>query len=226
MAGACKVCGARETELCRYCGRAVCADHVRPSNHRCTGPRTAPPPGHSPGTVATDDHDPIRTAALVLIATLVVAMAVIGGVSLSPMADTPAGPDETRVARLVHEFVNEERQERGLYALAWNETLARVARDHSERMAREDYFGHGPESLSERYERYGLDCPGGENIYATPTVGAVDERTLARRTVDAWIASPGHRESLLKKRFTVEGVGVAVKRENGRTTVYVTENFC
>lgn len=226
MVGTCELCSTTETELCRYCGSAVCAEHERPSAHRCTGPRTAPSSDRSPVTATPDANDPIRTAALVLIATVVVAMAIISGVSLLPVADTPAGPNETKVARLVHQFVNEERQERGLHALAWNETLARVARDHSERMAREDYFSHGPEPLFERYERYGLGCPGGENIYATPTVGAVNEWTLARRTVDAWLTSSGHRESLLKKRFTVEGVGVTVEREASQVTVYVTENFC
>lgn len=174
-------------------------------------------------------RDPVRTGATLVLATVAVAAAVLLATSLSPVAGTgPAdGPNATRVEQLVHRFANDERRERGLAPLARDPALARVARNHSAWMARTETVGHGEEPLADRYARYGLVCEGGENVYAVATVGApYDERSLARRAVDAWIDSPGHRENLLAERFEVHGVGVATAGAAGRTTVYVTQDFC
>lgn len=221
---ACEACGAAATDPCRYCGRPVCADHRRPSRHACTGPGYAP---STPDRGADADRgtDPVRAGAALLGATLLVAAAVLLATALAPAAG-PATLDETRTEQLVHELVNEERRARGLGPLDRDATLARMAADHSARMAREGSVGHGPGSLSDRYDRYGLDCHGGENVYATTVVGDYGERAVARRTVDAWLASPGHRETLLKERFTAHGVGVATVHRDGRTTVYVTQDLC
>lgn len=224
----CPVCEADDTEPCPYCDRPVCETHRRPSRHACTGPPTAPGSPHG-GADADRGRDPIRDGIALVLATLLVAIAVLVAASFAPVGGTPpdSGPDETRIETAVHEFVNDERRARGLAPLTQNATLARMARDHSERMARESTFGHGEEPLAARYDRYGLDCPGGENIYAIAAVGApYDERALARRTVDAWLGSAGHSENLLRERFRAHGIGVATARAPGRTTVYVTQDLC
>jgi len=220
-------CGTAAPARCRYCERPVCADHERPATHACTGPRTVPAESAS---APDSGRTAVRVGGLLLLGTLVVAVLVIGAASLDP-AQTSGGErlDESRLATLVHERVDAERRERGVGGVAWNESLAGVARAHSADMAEHGYVGHerdGP--LFERYAAAGLSCPGGENVYAVSTVGvgADAERALARRTVDAWLDSPGHRETLLKERFTQHGVGDVVASERGRATVYVTEEFC
>lgn len=222
------VCGTETGTRCRYCERPVCPDHARPSGHECTGPRTAPAAPAS--TPEERGIDPVRAGTALLVGTLVVAVAVIGVASLGPAQASGGELNETRLALLVHAEVDAARRDRGVGGVTWNESLAEVARAHSADMAEHDYVGHyrdGP--LFERYAAAGLSCPGGENVYAVRTVGiasADTERALARRTVAAWLDSPGHRETLLKERFDQHGVGVALDREDGRTTVYVTEEFC
>lgn len=226
----CAACGTRASASCRYCGRPVCPDHERPGAHGCTGPGYAPPVPDR-GADADRGVDPARVLA-VLAVTLVVAVLVAAALSpVGPVAPStahqPEPLDETQVERLVHRMVNDERRARDRGPLAYGDTLARVAAAHSADMAREGYVGHGDEPLAERYDRFGLECHGGENVYAVTTLdGVYSERALARRTVDAWIDSEGHRENLLRERFDAHGVGVAVAREDGRLTVYVTENFC
>lgn len=224
----CTVCGADGTDPCPYCARAVCPDHRRVSRHACTGPPTGPATPHG-GADADRGRDPIRAGIALVGLTVVLATTVLVATSLAPATGVgPAGgPNETAIETFVHAFANEERRASGLAPLDRNATLDRMAHDHSTRMARESTFGHGDEPLGARYERYGLACLGAENIYAVATVGApYDERALARRTVEAWMESAGHRENLLGDRFTAHGIGVAVARAPGRTTVYVTQDFC
>ncbi len=142
--------------------------------------------------------------------------------------------------RLVHEAVNEERQAQGLSRVDFDPELAAIARYHSRDMAREDYFAHvSPEgeTLSDRYGLFGYDCyistgaltytKGGENIYYTSFVGtSYTETEIAERTVTGWMESPSHRENLLRSYWEQEGIGVWVQEEDGRTHVYVTQNFC
>lgn len=223
----CAVCGNDTGTACRYCDRPVCADHEDPGAHRCAGPRTAP--ATAPDTVGAGERDPVRLGAFALATTMILAVAIVVTVSAGPAGLAADDDIETaRLAALVADLANEERTARGLEPLVWNETLADMAGAHSTDMASKGYFGHvGNSTVRQRYERAGLTCLGGENIYRTVAVGTTgSERTLARRTVRAWLDSQGHRATLLGERFRSQGVGVAVIRSGSRTTLYVTQNVC
>ena len=189
-------------------------------------------------------HDllrPSRSGARLAVATLLVLSAALLAVAVTgPTNDAPGGavvasadgeaserPNETRVERLVAERANDERRERGLDPLAYDRTLARVGASHSDDMRERGFVGHenpDGEGLRERYAAFGLDCPGGENVYHSPTGGlARSPGALADHVVDAWMDSEGHREAVLRPRFARQGVGVAVGSDGG---VWVTQEFC
>lgn len=243
----CAVCD-RETSVtaaCPRCGRAVCASHRATDAHDCPGldaERTGgwvidldDPQPRSPS--AADRRDPslrelltpsrsgahmaAGSALVLLTAVLLVAFAAPG-----PGAAAGDGLNETRVERLVAEGINDRRAERGLDRLASDESLAAVAEYHSQDMHDRDYFAHeGPdgETVGDRYARFGIDCNGGENIYVTRAGGlAATEQTLADHVVREWMNSEGHRENLLKERYTDQGIGIVIV--DG--TVYATQNFC
>jgi uncharacterized protein YkwD len=143
----------------------------------------------------------------------------------------------------MHQYVNDERTERGLDALAFDADLRTIARSHSEDMATRGYFSHvSPEGddFSDRYERAGYECraptgdgtylTGGETIaqtwYDTPVSGGVQyttEAELARGIVDQWMNSSGHRSNILADAWRNEGIGIYVTDEG---KVYATQNFC
>lgn len=135
--------------------------------------------------------------------------------------------EESRAEHRIAQEVNEARSAAGVGTLAYNETLARVAGTHSGHMATRGYVSHeSPDGagLAERYARFGLTCPGGENVYYGPRGGlASSERTLAEHVVRSWLDSPGHRETLLKDRFDRQGIGVVIT-DDGR--LYVTQDLC
>lgn len=239
----CTVCGrgVEVTAACPHCARPCCDAHRRPAAHGCPGvdgDRTEGwvidldgsegAPGRASGDGADDGRpllDLLRPGRWLAAATLLVVVAVLAAAVLAPPAD--AGIDEERAERLIADRVNDRRTAAGLDALAYDRSLAAVAAHHSGDMARRDYVGHvspDGEGLAARYDRFGVDCHGGENVYYTPRGRlAASERALAAHVVGAWMDSTGHRESLLRERFTAQGIGVVVAPDGG---VYVTQNFC
>ena len=124
--------------------------------------------------------------------------------------------------RRAFELVNAERQRRGLRPLAWDGGLTRLARYHSENMARGRFLSH--------VDRDGLDLKAragvvglhgwrtlGENIaynqgYPDPTAFAVER----------WMISEKHRENAMNGEYTHAAVGIA-RASDG--TYYFTQVF-
>ena len=164
-----------------------------------------------------------------------------------------APPPLDGLDRLVHAETNAARQRSGLRALRWSGRLARVARSHSEDMARRGFFAHlSPEGTTpgDRAEAGGVRClravgvgevrPGVlENLYQTTRYTHVTVRAfgnartreaewytadlVADAAVQGWLGSPAHRVNLLDRFVAAEGVGVAVSRDS---LVIVTQVLC
>ena len=135
----------------------------------------------------------------------------------APVAAAASGEE-----RRAFDLINLERQRRGMRPLAWDGGLTRLARYHSENMARGGYLSH--------VDREGLDLKGraqvlglrgwntlGENIaynqgYPDPTAFAVQR----------WMISEKHRENALNGEYTHAAVGIA-RASDG--TYYFTQVF-
>ncbi len=117
--------------------------------------------------------------------------------------------------------VNAARLERGIAPLALDRKLGDVARSHSLDMIRRRFFGHeSPDGLgpAERLLDHGIRYSRvAENVHRSR--GADDPVATA---VEAWLASPGHRELLLSAEFAESAVGVAVA---GDGTIHFTQLF-
>ena len=124
--------------------------------------------------------------------------------------------------RRTFDLINAERQRRGRRPLVWDGSLTRVARYHSQNMAREGFFNH--------VDRDGLDLSGraelldvrgwkalGENIAYNQ--GYPDPSAFA---VERWMISDKHRENILNGEFTHAGLGIA-RSSDGR--VFFTQVF-
>lgn len=140
----------------------------------------------------------------------------------------------------IHESINAQRQKNDRKPLMLDEALSKLAREHSEDMAKRGYFKHiNPEGLSpmKRAEAAGYKvCPlMGENIYQNNLYSRVIEEKkkttydwnsmdkIANTTIKGWMDSEGHRQSILDRNYTSEGIGVAVAADD---KVYITEMFC
>jgi len=117
--------------------------------------------------------------------------------------------------------VNRVRVGHGLTPLAFNESLLRVARDYSRRMAEENFFSHNDpdghtvrERVSEANIRWRIL---GENLsYSNGYISPVAV------SMTGWMDSPPHRHNLLDRVWRQTAIGAWISA-NG--TVYFTEIF-
>ena len=120
----------------------------------------------------------------------------------------------------VQQEVNQVREIAKIPQLNWDEKLATEARRHAKNMAVRDFFSHTDPALGDvnnRLDRSGIEwmrCA--ENLFL--------ERGFsnpAKRAVQTWLDSPGHRKNMLDSKFSETGVGIAVRKD--KTIVVVQE---
>ncbi|HEV8229108.1 MAG TPA: CvpA family protein [Candidatus Limnocylindria bacterium] len=139
--------------------------------------------------------------------------------SLDLPSDLKLEPDPVAENQMF-ELVNEERVAAGLKALAWDDRLLPVARQHSEEMFRLKYFAHqSPVSGSpfDRLKAAGITYSrAGENLAYAQSV------TVAHRGL---MQSQGHRENILRPEFTRVAIGVVSAGPYGRmfTQLFLTQ---
>lgn len=130
---------------------------------------------------------------------------------------------ETRV----HERINTIRADNNLSHLDHNDEIATIARTYSHDMAERGYFSHvNPEGEGpdDRFgDLYPRKCHAvGENLALVGSTGAMDADEIAKRVVNGWMNSEGHRENILTARWDSQGIGVYI----GDERVYVSQEFC
>jgi uncharacterized protein YkwD len=136
-------------------------------------------------------------------------------------AATATGSLPQHYEQQVFAEVNRYRAAHELRPLAWDERLAEVAREHSARMRDANYFSHqDPQrgGVAQRLTRARIAwtvC--GENIYTEQGY-----RNPVRSAGESWMRSQQHRRSILDRRYTRTGVGIAAA-PNG--TYWFTQIF-
>jgi uncharacterized protein YkwD len=115
-------------------------------------------------------------------------------------------------------LVNHERSLRGLPELKFEARLRALAREHSKKMAEERRLSHdfpGENRLAVRALQGGLRFAIiGENL-------AVGDTYIMLYFHEQMLASPGHGENILEKKFTHLGVGI--EKRGGK--YYITQEF-
>jgi uncharacterized protein YkwD len=124
--------------------------------------------------------------------------------------------------RRAFELVNAERQKRGLRPLVLDGALMRLARYHSESMARDGVLNH--------VDSDGLDIAGRAQVLGLHGWRALGENIAYNQgfpdptafAVERWMISEKHRENILNGGFTHAGIGIA-RAADGR--VFFTQVF-
>lgn len=156
---------------------------------------------------------------------LLAAFFIVGVTAGAASADVAASNvGATRMVAAIVEETNKSRSQHGLAPLTAHYLLDDAAAGHSSEMLNTGYFSHtsptpGRRSPRERIMAQGLAPQStGENLYYSKGMAA---QSLAKRCVESWLNSPGHRRNLLDPNFTHVGIGVAER--NGQ--IYVTQVF-
>lgn len=130
--------------------------------------------------------------------------------------------DASAIERSAFEKTNQTRVANGLPALIWDAELWRLARAHSEDMARQGYFAHEtPDGLALKDRARAMGIPRfrviGENIAYNK--GYDDPGAFA---VERWLNSGGHRANILYAGFQASAIGSYVSTDG---SVYLTQVF-
>lgn len=139
----------------------------------------------------------------------------IGSDVLPSSITPPAGPSSSSLlvnpsTQLLREeqrtqlLINQHRQSLGLQPLLWNESVAFIARRHSQEMASGKVsFGH--EGLDARFAELEQVLPlsrMGENV----AMNTYDDPVAT--AVAGWLQSQGHRENIENENYTETGIGI------------------
>ena len=169
---------------------------------------------------------------------------------LTVVLQRPGQPDIKipDLEKRVHTLVNKERTNRKLAALQYDDKLAKIARAHSQDMARRNFFNHvNPDGKdpTARGEAAGYTCRKvsgnlvtvglGENLFQGNLYSRVRTRgtqktydwnsagEIASEGLTGWMNSPGHRRNILEENYVKTGIGIAIARDD---KVYITQVFC
>jgi uncharacterized protein YkwD len=117
--------------------------------------------------------------------------------------------------------VNEERLRRDLPRLHLSDDLSSAAQGYANRMASEKFYGHvSPhgDTVLDRIEASGYRPElTGENLASGPQT--------AEQAMDGWMASKGHRDNILDRRFRDVGFGVSAVDTDGELKVLWVQCF-
>ena len=149
----------------------------------------------------------------------------------------------------IHDLINNERENRALKPLSFDNRLSSLAREHSEDMSARNFFDHdnpdGQDPTARGLEA-GYSCHkelgGGyysegiaENIFQNNLYDSYTQsgtyisynwltpEEIAQSTVDGWMHSSGHKQNILTETYDKEGIGASVSSDH---KVYITEDFC
>lgn len=141
-------------------------------------------------------------------------------------------------------LVNQKRKEHNLKPLKLDEKLNEIAAHHSKDMVKRNYISHitpdglGPNDRAKKAgfnikkkEKNGYRIGIGENIYETQAM--IEENgkvryflekasVVAKKAVDSWMASEGHRKNMLNPDYKICGIGVAISKDK---KIKVTQVF-
>ena len=139
-------------------------------------------------------------------------------------ASASAAPAANSFERRAFELVNDERRARGQQPFVWDADLASLARQHSENMARQNFFAHaGPDGL-DTADRAAVGGLCGWRAIAENIAYNQGFDDPAGFAVERWMVSQKHRDNILRAAFTHAGLGVS-RAPDGRiffTQVFVT----
>jgi uncharacterized protein YkwD len=173
----------------------------------------------SAGRHPSEEGGPVGVRARIMyriwiLATIAVASALSAGRAGDGKSTIPSENEQKLL-----ELTNQERKKKELPPLALSPLLSKVARAHSENMARQGKMEHNLDGKTPldrlRAADYQFDR-GGENI------AAGDPGISMPGVIKAWMESKGHRETILQPDYTEVGVGIARDKDG---QVYYTQLF-
>jgi uncharacterized protein YkwD len=118
-------------------------------------------------------------------------------------------------------MTNEKRAQAGLPSLTYNSDLSRAAKAKGDDMLAKDYWAHVAPDGTEPW--YFFNQVGYKYRYAGENLAK--DFSTAQSAVDAWMASPSHKENMLSGKYDDIGIAVVEGDVNGVDTTIIVQLF-
>ena len=118
-------------------------------------------------------------------------------------------------------LTNDKRAEAGLPPLAYSSDLARAAQEKGNDMIAKDYWAHVAPDGTQPW--YFFNDVGYKYRYAGENLAK--DFSTAQAAVDAWMASPSHKENILSAKYDDIGIAVVEGDMNGVDTTIIVQLF-
>ena len=132
-------------------------------------------------------------------------------------------PTPLNLTSLLHSQTNTAREQNNLSDLTFDARLGDLAKERSEEMINKNYFSHTSLNgcdLRCRFTNSNYETlTWGENLAQSTSYNMLSTQELANMFMESWLRSSGHKDNLLSKKFTHEGIGVAIKGNRVVVTV-------
>ncbi|HZA00732.1 MAG TPA: CAP domain-containing protein [Hyphomicrobiaceae bacterium] len=135
-------------------------------------------------------------------------------------------PDIPLVESAMVEMTNAFRNDNQLAPLAVNAELTKAARAYAEFLAKSNRFSHTADGRqpADRITAAGYGaCQVAENLASNLDSRGFETRQLARKAIEGWKRSPGHRKNMLLPHVT--NVGIAVAKAKGEQKYFSVQLF-
>lgn len=121
----------------------------------------------------------------------------------------------------LYELINQQRQSNGLPQLTYNEALAQAAAGKAQDMFAKNYWAHYAPDGATPWNF--ILASGYQYEYAGENLAK--NFLFSQNVVDAWMASPTHRENIMRGDFSDVGFAVVNGVLNGEETTLVVQLF-
>jgi uncharacterized protein YkwD len=118
-------------------------------------------------------------------------------------------------------LTNQKRAEAGVLPLALNSDLAKAAKAKGDDMIAKDYWAHVAPDGTQPW--YFFNMVGYKYRYAGENLAK--DFSTAQSAVDAWMASPSHKENMLSDKYDDIGIAVVEGDMNGVDTTIIVQLF-
>ena len=122
-------------------------------------------------------------------------------------------PTDFALEKKAFKLINQKRVKNGLKEVVWNDSIAKLAREHSENMGKYRFFSHvglNGRMIDQRAIDLGINNwrAIGENIAFN-----MGFEKPAEFAVKRWMLSLTHRNNLLDERWTDSGIGLCITED-------------
>ena len=133
---------------------------------------------------------------------------------------------EDKTNKFAFQYLNEFRKENGRSKLEWDDEIFKVTAPHTKMMLSKGKLSHdGYDGREKQLEKSYFVYQSAENVAYYMTGNDQLEHEVAKKLIEQWKKSPGHRKNMLLPDINHVGISIMKTIKTGNNYFYGTQFF-